>query len=263
MTTDTGAYVQSDGLRFDGRVALVTGAGSGIGRATARAFARAGAAVAVADIVVAAARETVALIEAEGGEAVAYEVDVTQAAAVEALFAAIVQRWQRLDVAHLNAGVTGEFALTANVSEDDFDRVVAVNLKGVWLCMKQAIAQMLVQGGGAIVSTASALSFVTMRGCAPYTATKHAVAGLTKSAAVEYAKKNIRINAVCPGVIETPMLMEFERLDERTAALQALHPAGRFGRPEEIASAVLWLASDAASFTTGTMLSVDGGWVAK
>lgn len=255
--------MQSTGLRFDGKVALVTGAGSGIGRTTATAFAGAGATVAVADIDFAAACETVTRIEAEGGVAAAFAVDVTDAAAVEALFAAIVQRWQRLDVAHLNAGVTGGFALTANVTEDDFDRVVAVNLKGVWLCMKHAIVQMLQQGGGAIVSTASALSFVTMRGCAPYTATKHAVAGLTKSAAVEYAKKNIRINAVCPGVIETPMLMDFDQLDERAAALQALHPAGRFGKADEVANAVLWLASDAASFTTGTMLSVDGGWTAK
>jgi NAD(P)-dependent dehydrogenase (short-subunit alcohol dehydrogenase family) len=250
-------------LRFEGRVALVTGAGSGIGRATALAFAREGANVAVADIAVASARETVALIEAAGGSAVDYEVDVTDSKSVETLFAAVVQRWGRIDAAHLNAGVTGEFALTGNVTEEDFDRVIGVNLKGVWLCMKYAIRQMLEQGGGAIVSTASALSFVTMRGCAPYTATKHAVAGLTKSAAVEYAKKNIRINAVCPGVIETPMLFEFEDFEQRNAALQAIHPVGRFGKPDEVANAVLWLASDESSFTTGTMLSVDGGWVAK
>lgn len=250
-------------LRFDGKVALVTGAGSGIGRATALAFGQAGAHVGVADIVLESAHETVARIEAAGGSAVAYHADVARSESVEKLFADVVQRWGRIDIVHANAGVTGEFALTANVTEEDFDRVVAVNLKGVWLCMKYAIQQMLVQGGGAIISTASALSFVTMRGCAPYTATKHAVAGLTKSAAVEYAKKNIRINAVCPGVIETPMLMAFENLDARTNAMVALHPAGRFGKPEEVANAVLWLASDASSFTTGTMLSVDGGWVAK
>lgn len=249
--------------QFKHQVVLVTGAGSGIGEATALAFARQGAKVAVADIDGAAASATLKKITAEGGQGLSFQVDVTSAAAVEQLLKDIVQAWDRLDIAHINAGISCPNALTADTLEADFDRVLAVNQKGVWLCMKFAINQFLKQGGGIIVNTASALSLTVLPGSSPYNASKHAVAALTKTAAVEYASKNIRINAVCPGVIITPMLENNRPGPAFYDALVALHPVGRLGSIDEIANAVLWLASPGASFVHGTLLSVDGGWVAR
>ena len=183
-------------ITFPKKVVLITGAGSGIGRAAALAFAREGASVAVADITEAAGNETVALIEAAGGVARFFKVNVTKAAEVENLVKQIVETWGRLDITLNNAGVDNDMAPITETSEADFDRVIAVNLKGVWLCMKYAIAQMEKQGGGVVINTASALSITVVPGASPYNASKHAVAGLTKTCAVEYGAKNIRINAI-------------------------------------------------------------------
>lgn len=248
---------------FAQKVVFVTGAASGIGRASALAFARQGARVAVVDMTVVDGEETVRLIRDAGGEAIFFRVDVTRAAEVEQFIADIVSQWGRIDIAHNNAGISSAQVPTAEIREEDFDRVLAVNLKGVWLCMKYAINQMLKQGGGAIVNTASALSLTVLPNSAPYNASKHAVAALTKTAAIEYAKHNIRINAVCPGVIRTPLLENTPGVEHIRDALIALHPIGRLGEVDEVAKAVLWLASDDASFSTGSLLSVDGGWVAS
>ncbi|MBL0284061.1 MAG: SDR family oxidoreductase [Zoogloea sp.] len=247
---------------FNKKVVLITGAGSGIGRAAAIAFAREGASVAVADITEAGGRETVALIEADGGSARFFKVNVTQAAEVEGLVRQIVETWGRLDITLNNAGVDNDMAPITETAEADFDRVIAVNLKGVWLCMKYAIAQMEKQGGGVVINTASALSITVVPGASPYNASKHAVAGLTKTCAVEYGKKNIRINAICPGVIRTPLLEKHPNLPALEAQLIPLHPIGRLGEVDEVANVVLWLASDKASFVHGALVTVDGGWTA-
>lgn len=249
---------------LQGKVALVTGASSGIGRATALAFAREGAKVVVSDVVVDGGNETVRCIKEAGGEAVFIQADVAKAIDVEALIQQTVATYGRLDCAHNNAGISGPIALTADHSEAHWDRVIAINLKGVWLCMKHEIAQMFKQGNGAIVNTASGAGLVGIAGAGAYVASKHGVVGLTKTAALEYAKVGIRVNAVCPGVIQTPMV---ERLTSRNPnvaeALIAGEPIGRIGKPEEIAEAVVWLCSDAASFVTGHAMAVDGGYVAQ
>ncbi|MDD3352082.1 glucose 1-dehydrogenase [Zoogloea sp.] len=247
---------------FSGKVVLITGAGSGIGRASALAFAREGAHVAVADITEAGGRETVALIEAAGGSARFFQVNVTQSSEVASLIRQIVETWGRLDITLNNAGVDNDMAPITETSEADFDKVIGVNLKGVWLCMKYAIAQMEKQGGGVVINTASALSITVLPGASPYNASKHAVAGLTKTCAVEYGAKNIRINAICPGVIRTPLLENHPNLAEMEKGLIPLHPIGRLGQPEEVANTVLWLASDKASFVHGALITVDGGWTA-
>jgi len=241
------------------RVALVTGGGSGIGRATALALAAAGARVVVSDVNGEGVAETVRLVEATGGTAWGMVVDVTQGAAVEALVRGTVERYGRLDWAVNNAGVGGVMAPTDQQSEAAWDAIMAVNLKGVWLCMKYEIRAMLEQGGGAIVNVASAAGLVGFRYAAPYAASKHGVVGLTRSAALEYARKGIRVNAVCPGFTETPMVAGLgETMVEAT--VKAI-PMRRLGTPEEIAQAIVWLCSEGASFVTGHALAVDGGTV--
>jgi len=247
-----------------GKVALITGAASGIGRATAIAAAREGAKVLVVDAVP-AGEDTVKLIKQAGGEAAFHKCDVTRAAEVEATVAAAVKVFGRLDCAHNNAGIIGKSLHTAEDTEENFDRIIAVDLKGVWLCMKYEILQMLKQGArGAIVNTASAAGLVGSHGQPAYTAAKHGVIGLTKVAALEYARHDIRVNSVCPGVIDTAMVAEMvtghPRLRDR---LIAVEPIRRMGKPEEIGEAVVWLMSDYASFVTGASLPVDGAMTAQ
>ena len=250
--------------RFSKKVALVTGAASGIGRATALAFAREGAAVAVADVTEPAGNETVALIQKAGGTAKFFRCDVSKDADVEKLVRDVVGAFGRLDFAHNNAGIEGKQAKTADCTEETWDRTIAVNLKGVWLCMKHEIPQMLKQGGGAIVNTASVAGLVGFAGLPAYNASKGGVIQLTRTAALEYAKQNIRVNAVCPGVIKTPMVDRVTGgTPEGEAAFAAGEPVGRLGRPEEIATVVVWLCTDDASFVTGIPMPVDGGWVAQ
>ena len=250
--------------RLDGKIALVTGGSSGIGRASALAFAREGAKVVVADVTAEGGQETVRLIKEAGGEARFLKVDVARAAEVETLITQTVAAYGRLDCAYNNAGIEGAFVSTTEYPEADWDRVLAINLKGVWLCMKYEIAQMLQQGGGAIVNTASGAGLVGVAGLSAYVASKHGVVGLTKTAALEYAKAGIRVNAVCPGVIQTPMVARLtSQRPEMAEALVAAEPMGRTGKPEEIAEAVVWLCSEAASFVTGHAMSVDGGYVAR
>ncbi len=247
---------------FDGKVAIITGGSSGIGRAAALAFAAEGARVAIAARRSAEGEETASLIKAAGGEAMFIATDVSQPAEVERLVQAAVERWQRLDFAFNNAGIEGPMgAFTAEYPVDQWDEVMAVNLKGVFLSMKFEIPAILKQGEGAIVNMSSVAGLVGSRGAAAYFASKHGVVGLTKAAAMEYAKSGIRINAVCPGVVETPMAERFFR--GREQVLPDIHPIGRVGKPEEIADAVIWLCSPRASFITGHALPVDGGFVAR
>lgn len=248
---------------FAGKVALVTGGGSGIGRATALAFARAGARVAVVDIDEDAGREVVAAMTAAGGEAMFIRADVVNAAEVEAMVARTVDAYGKLDCAVNNAGIEEEHMRLADCPEATFDRIMAINVKGVWLALKYELAAMLRSGGGAIVNTASVAGLVAAPRMAAYCASKHAVLGLTKSAAIEYARKHIRVNAVCPGVIRTPMYERALEVDPKgTAQVAQLHPIGRVGEPEEVAAVILWLCSDAASFVTGHAHTVDGGLTA-
>ena len=246
-----------------GKVALVTGGSSGIGRATALAFARDGAKVAVADLNIVGGQETVSLITGASGEACFIEADMGEAASVAAMVEKTVGTYGRLDYAHNNAGIEGVLKRTAEQAEEDWAPVIQINLTGVWLCMKYEIPHMLRQGGGAIVNTASGAGLIGVKRMAAYVASKHGVVGLTKTAALEYAKSGIRINAVCPGVIKTAMVDRVsgnrpDILDKMIAA----EPIGRSGQPEEIAEAVVWLCSDAASFVTGHAMAVDGGAVA-
>jgi len=250
--------------RVDGKVALVTGGASGIGRATALTFAREGAKLVIADTNDEGGQQTVHMITEQGGEAIFIQVDVTSASAVEALISKTVETYGRLDCAHNNAGIaSGVRALTADYPEERWHQVIAVNLTGVWLCMKYEMVQMLHHGGGAIVNTASIAGLVGGAGGAAYTASKHGVVGLTKTAALEYAQQGIRVNCVCPGYIQTPMTAQGMSDPEQMARIIAREPLGRVGAPEEVAETVVWLCSDAASFVTGHTMTVDGGYVAQ
>ena len=251
---------------LDGKTALVTGAGSGIGRAASLAYATSGARVVVTDVNIEGGEETVQMIKESGGEAILVHADVSRPTDTEAMVNQAVKAFGSLDYAFNNAGIGGgrDRHLTADYLEEDWDRVMAINLKGVWLSMKAEIPQMLKQGKGAIVNTASIAGLVGLSGTVAYVAAKHGVAGLTKAAAMEYAKSGIRVNAVCPGYIETPLIEGvFDQVEGYKETLESRHPLGRLGQPDEIASAVLWLSSDAASFVTGHNMTVDGGYVAQ
>lgn len=251
-------------IALKNRVALVTGAGSGIGRATALAFARAGARVVASDIATTGLDETIQLIEEDHHKAIGVRADVSKDADMRRVVEEAMGMFGRLDFAHNNAGIEGATAPLVSYPEDVFDKVLSVNLKGVWLGMKHEIPRILESGGGAIVNTASIAGLVGFPNAIAYTAAKHGVVGLTRAAALEYGKQGIRVNAVCPGVIATPMIDRATASDPRMLdALKAGHPIGRLGRPEEIANAVVWLCSSEASFVTGHALTIDGGWVAQ
>jgi NAD(P)-dependent dehydrogenase (short-subunit alcohol dehydrogenase family) len=252
--------------RIAGKVALVTGGASGIGRATALTFAREGAKLVIADMNEDGGQQTVHMITENGGEATFVRTDVSKAVEVQALISQAVATYGRLDCAHNNAGIGSRpRAPLHECTEETWDRVLAINLKGVWLCMKYEIIQMLTQGSGTIVNTASIMGLVgSWSGTAAYNASKHGVVGLTKTAALEYATSGIRVNAVCPGYIHTPLIEEALTSNPALEAqIVARHPVGRMGEPEEIAEAVVWLCSDATSFVTGHTMTVDGGYVAQ
>ena len=245
-----------------GKVALVTGAGAGIGRSTAILFAQKGARVTVSDILPEGGEETVRLIREAGGEAIFVQTDASKSADIQSMIQATIKQFGRLDFAANNAGVNGPITSLIDCTEEDWDKVMGINLKGVWLCMKHEIPEMLKSGGGAIVNTASMAGLVGFPYQTSYVSSKHGVIGLTRTAALDFGKQGIRVNAVCPGVIHTTMVQSL--LDNILEVIDTLNnqaPVGRIGQPEEIAEAIVWLCSDVASFVTGHALAVDGGYV--
>src|SRR3954454_10215460 len=251
----------TDGNHFAGKVAFVTGGASGIGRAGGPAVARQGASVVVADVSDQGNQETARLIEDQGGRALAVRCDVTRADEVRAALDKTMEVFGRLDAAFNNAGIEPKKpAPTADYDEDEWNRIIDIDLRGVFLCMKYEIPLILKQGGGAIVNTSSGAGVIGIKGSPAYTAAKHGVIGLTRAAPLDYAAQNLRVNAVCPGYIDTPMMGRFTGgTAEGRAKVIAEEPVGRMGTPEEIANAVLWLCSDAAGFMVGHAMVVDGG----
>ena len=248
---------------FSGKVALVTGAASGIGRSTALAYAREGGRVVVSDIAEDGGRETVRLIEQSSGEAVFVKADVANPADCEALVKAAIDRFGRLDYACNNAGIGGELNLTADYSVEGWQKVIAINLSGVFYCMKYEIPALLNSGGGSIVNMASILGQVGFPAAPAYVAAKHGIVGITKTTALEYAARGVRVNAVGPAFIHTPLLATLEQDQNTLNMLIARHPIGRLGQPEEVAELVIWLSSDNASFVTGAYYAIDGGYLAQ
>ncbi len=252
-------------MRLQDKVAVVTGGSSGIGRAAALAFAREGAKVVVADVNIEGSSESVRIINESGGDACFIKCDVSNAAEVEAMVKKTVELYGRLDCAFNNAGIEGTSASIADYPLDAWNRIIGINLTGVFLCMKYEIEQMLKQGEGAIVNNASILGLVGFANASAYSAAKHGVLGLTKTAALEYAAEGIRVNSVCPAFIATPMLDRagITSNPEMNAIMEGMHPIGRLGRPEEIAEVAVWLCTDAASFVHGHGMLADGGYVVR
>jgi len=248
---------------FNNKVAIVTGGSFGIGRAAAIAFASLGARVVVADSIQDEEQTTLKQIKEAGGQAIFKKCDVSKSAEVKAMVDKTVATYGRLDFAFNNAGIEGALATTQECTEDNWDKTIGVNLKGIWLCMKYEIPYMLQQGKGAIVNCASVAGLIGFPGLPAYVVSKHGVVGLTKTAALENAKQGIRINAVCPGVIHTAMIDRITGMNKEVEKQYVtMEPVGRMGKPEEVAEAVIWLCSDAASFVTGHSMPVDGGWIA-
>jgi NAD(P)-dependent dehydrogenase (short-subunit alcohol dehydrogenase family) len=248
---------------LEGKTAIITGGASGIGEASVKVFAREGAMITIADINEAQGEKLARMIKEMGSDALFVRTDISSREDVEMMVKKTVEHFGRLDCAFNNAGLEGKQATTAEISEDEWDRIMGINLKGAWFCMKYEIEYMLKHGGGAIVNTSSAAGLMGFPGLSAYTASKHGLLGLTKTAAMEYASRNIRINAICPGVIRTPMVDRFLGGNkELEAHFIEKEPVGRMGLPQEIAEAAMWLCSDKASFVTGASIPVDGGMTA-